>query len=46
MPSTTKSKRWIQDVKSVSTYPPEGLFTKKASTIARVLALKEASFGA
>ncbi len=31
-----KSKRrWSQDVKSVSTYPPAGLFTKDAETIAR-----------
>jgi hypothetical protein len=23
-------RRWVQDVKTVSTYPPEGIFTKDA----------------
>jgi Protein of unknown function (DUF3175) len=36
-------KRWIQNVTTVSTYPPKGLFTKSAGTIARVLASKEVS---
>lgn len=35
--------RWISKVKTVSTYPPAGLFTKSASTIARVLASKKVS---
>ncbi|HXZ81597.1 MAG TPA: DUF3175 domain-containing protein [Terriglobales bacterium] len=30
-------------MKTVSTYPPEGLFTKDASTIARTLASKKVS---
>jgi len=38
-----KKKRWIASVKTVSTYPPEGLFTKSASTIARTLASREVS---
>jgi len=38
-----KGKRWIARVKTVSTYPPEGLFTRSASTIARTLASKEVS---
>jgi hypothetical protein len=38
-----KLKRWIADVKTVSTYPPPGLFTKDASTIARTLASKGVS---
>lgn len=36
-------KRWIAGVKTVSTYPPEGLFTRSAQTIARTLASKEVS---
>src|SRR5712671_3394732 len=37
------SKRWVANVKTVSTYPPEGIFTKSASTIARTLASKKVS---
>jgi hypothetical protein len=36
-------KRWIAGVKTVSTFPPEGLFTKDAATIARSLASKKVS---
>jgi Protein of unknown function (DUF3175) len=36
-------KRWVRDVKTVSTFPPEGLFTKDAETIARAMASKEVS---
>jgi tRNA(adenine34) deaminase len=36
-------KRWIAGVKTVSTYPPPGLFTKGAATIARTLASREVS---
>jgi tRNA(adenine34) deaminase len=36
-------KRWGRDVKTVSTFPPEGLFTKDAKTIARVMASKKVS---
>src|SRR2546421_12186394 len=38
-----KNKRWVRDVKTVSTYPPKGLFTKDAPTIARVMASKKFS---
>lgn len=38
-----KSKRWVAGVKTVSTYPPPGLFTKDANTIARTLASKKVS---
>jgi hypothetical protein len=38
-----KSKRWIQNVKTFSTFPPAGLFTKDAATIARSLASKKVS---
>jgi Protein of unknown function (DUF3175) len=47
MPTKSKSnrnaKRWVATVKTVSTYPPPGLFTKSAATIARSLASKEVS---
>jgi hypothetical protein len=42
MPNKNK-KRWIAGVKTVSTYPPPGLFTKSATTIARTLGSKEVS---
>jgi tRNA(adenine34) deaminase len=38
-------KRWVRKVKTVSTYPPQGLFTKDAKTIARVMATKKVSPG-
>jgi hypothetical protein len=41
MMATTKN--WVREVKTVSTFPPEGLFTKDAETIARVMATKEVS---
>jgi tRNA(adenine34) deaminase len=36
-------KRWVRDVKTVSTFPPAGLFMKDAETIARVMAGKRVS---
>lgn len=36
-------KKWVSKVKTVSTYPSEGLFTKDAETIARQLASKRVS---
>jgi len=38
-----KKKRWVAKVKTDSTHPPAGLFTKSASTIARTLASKKVS---
>ena len=35
------SRKW--SVKTVSTFPPEGLYTKHAKTIARVMATKKIS---
>jgi hypothetical protein len=35
--------RWSADVKTVSTFPPAGLFTKDPETIARTLASKKVS---
>ena len=40
MPTTN---RWVRGVKTVSTYPPEGLFTKEPKIIARVMASKKVS---
>jgi Protein of unknown function (DUF3175) len=36
-------KRWVAKVKTDSTHPPKGLFTKSASTIARTLASRKVS---
>ncbi|HEX3354306.1 MAG TPA: DUF3175 domain-containing protein [Terriglobales bacterium] len=43
--STSRSakKRWVAKVKTDSTHPPAGLFTQKASAIARALASKKVS---
>jgi hypothetical protein len=41
--ATRKAKKWVAKVKTDSTHPPEGLFTKSASTIARALASKKVS---
>lgn len=38
-----RNKRWIAKVRTVSVYPPEGLFTKSAATIARTLASRKVS---
>ena len=40
---THATKRWSGKVKTVSTYPPEGLFTRDPETIARTLASKKVS---
>jgi tRNA(adenine34) deaminase len=37
------SRRWVREVKTVSTFPPAGLFAKDADTIARVMATKKVS---
>ena len=37
------SQRWVRNVKTVSTFPPEGVFTKDAETIARTMASKKVS---
>ncbi|MBM3233614.1 DUF3175 domain-containing protein [Candidatus Pacearchaeota archaeon] len=36
-------KKWVQEVTTDSTSPPEGIFTRDAETIARVMAKKEVS---
>jgi tRNA(adenine34) deaminase len=39
----TDKKKWVRSVKTVSTYPPEGIFTKDARTIAKAMASKRVS---
>ena len=36
-------KKWVRDVKTVSTFPPEGTFMKDAQSIARIMASKKVS---
>ena len=36
-------KRWVAGVKTVSTFPPKGLFTRDAAVIAQSLASKKVS---
>jgi hypothetical protein len=38
-----KTKKWSPNVTTDSTYPPEGIFTKDAETIARVMSSTEVS---
>jgi len=38
-----KLGRWVKGVKTVSTFPPEGTFTKDAKSIARIMASKRVS---
>jgi hypothetical protein len=38
-----KTKKWSHSVTTVSTYPPEGIFTEDAKTIARVMSSPEVS---
>jgi len=40
---SSKKKRWIAGVKTLSTFPPAGLFTRNATAIARSLASKKVS---
>lgn len=41
--ATGARRRWSHEVKTVSTFPPGGLYTKDAATIARVMATKKVS---
>jgi hypothetical protein len=38
-----KKKRWVAKVKTDSTHPPKGLFTRSAASIARALASRRVS---
>jgi tRNA(adenine34) deaminase len=41
--SKASRRKWSARVKTTSTYPPEGLFTRSAEVIARTLATKQVS---
>jgi hypothetical protein len=41
--SSDSKKYWVRNVKTVSTFPPQGIFTKDARTIAKSLASKKVS---
>jgi tRNA(adenine34) deaminase len=44
MPAKPTNKNyWVHKVKTVSTFPPQGIFTKDAQTIAKSLASKKGS---
>ncbi|MFZ3213511.1 MAG: DUF3175 domain-containing protein [Terriglobales bacterium] len=43
MAAKGQKRRWVASVKTDSTHPPAGLFTKSAATIARTLASKKVS---
>ena len=40
---TASQKKWVRNVKTDSTHPPEGLFKKSPEAIARTLASKKVS---
>ena len=41
--TSAHGKKWSAGVKTVSTFPPGGTFTKDAKTVARVMASKKVS---
>jgi uncharacterized protein DUF3175 len=41
--SRKTGKKWVQNVESVSTFPPKDVFTKDAETIAQTMASKKVS---
>jgi tRNA(adenine34) deaminase len=43
MAARKPTKKWVRNVKTDSTHPPEDLFTRSAATIARTLASKKVS---
>ena len=43
MAEKKKKKKWVRDVKTVSTFPPKDIFTKDAQTIANAMASKKVS---
>ena len=43
MAATKAKRKWVRNVKTDSTHPPAGLFTKSAATIAKTLASKKVS---
>ena len=45
MPGKTKNRKWSAKVKTMSTFPPPGTFTKPAEQVARTMARKDVSPG-
>jgi Protein of unknown function (DUF3175) len=45
MPAKTNKRKWSAKVKTVSTFPPPGTFTKPAEQVARTMARKDVSPG-
>lgn len=43
MAKPRRKRRWSHKVKTISTFPPAGLYTRDAATIARVMASKKVS---
>ncbi len=41
--SSTKSRKWSREIKTVSTFPPPGTFTRSGEEVARIMARKEVS---
>lgn len=41
--TNTNKRRWSHEVHTVSTFPPEGTFTKDAKTVARIMGSKKVS---
>jgi len=39
----TQQRNWIRRTETISTFPPKGLFTRDAETIARTMATKRVS---
>lgn len=42
-PDRKSGNYWVQKVKTVSTFPPPGTFTKDAKTVAKIMASKKVS---
>ena len=38
-----ENRKWVSDVKTVSTFPPEGTFSQDAETIAQIMASEKVS---
>jgi hypothetical protein len=40
---STKTRNWVKNVNTVSTFPQSGTFTKSATQVAKIMAQKEVS---
>ncbi|HTT77863.1 MAG TPA: DUF3175 domain-containing protein [Candidatus Binataceae bacterium] len=43
MPAKTRKRKWSAQVKTESTFPPKGIFTKPAHEVAETMARKDVS---